>query len=94
MSSRSDVADKIAETLVELGLNDSYGVNVGKADNNKCYHVTFCKARVLDGAVKFYGPKFVLVSWMTAFRDMPHKGTEKFSSVDAAVKFIKESFVR
>lgn len=94
MSVRSEIADGFAEYFHNVNLDDSYGVNVGKGDNNKCYEVTFCKARVLDGLVKVYGPKFIVVKWMTAYRDMDHKGMEKFVSFNDAIDFIKTNFVR
>ena len=95
MSDRSVLADRIATQLKASGLDDSYGVDVRQtADKGKPYIVSFCKARVLDGYVTIYSPKFLLVKWQTAFRDMPHKGVEKFTSEAAAMQFIQDSFVR
>lgn len=95
MSVRSDLADRIADQLKEVGLNDAYGVNVGQSHvKGKPYVISFCKARVLDGQVTMYGPKFVLVKWLTAFRDTSASGQEKFDSVDDAMNFIKKTFVR
>jgi hypothetical protein len=95
MSARSDLADSIAEQLIDLDLNDAYGVNVGQSHvKGKPYVISFCKARVLDAQVTLYGPKFVLVKWQTAFRDMQRDGQEKFDSVADAMSFIKTSFVR
>ena len=94
MSVRSDIADRFANAFNANRLNDSYGVSVGKGGGDRYYTVTFCKARVLDGVVNVYGPKFILVKWMTQFRDMPHKGQEKFESEGDALKFIQDYFVR
>jgi hypothetical protein len=95
MSARSDLADRIAQFCKNIGLDDSYGVSVGQSHvKGKPYVITFCKARSLDGQVTLYGPKFVLVKWQTAFRDMPHTGQEKFDSVEDALDFIHESFFR
>lgn len=95
MSARSDFAAKLAAQLVDLGLNDCYGVDVGQSHvKGKPYVITFCKARVLDAQLTVYGEKFILVKWMTAFRDMPHTGQEKFTSEAAAMQFVKDSFVR
>lgn len=89
-------ADKLADFCKQNGLNDSYGVDVGQVTEKgkTLYHVTFCKARVLVGVIKVYSPTFVLVKWMTQFRDMPHKGQEVFKSQSAAEQLIKTSFVR
>jgi hypothetical protein len=94
-SARSDLADSIATQLKAAGLDESYGVAVGQSHvKGKPYVISFAKARVLDGQVTLYGPKFLLVKWVTAFRDMPHTGQEKFDSVADAMAFINSSFVR
>jgi hypothetical protein len=95
--SRRQTVDEIKETLLFGDLSDSYGINESKEVDKKGkshYSVTFCKARVLDGVVKIYSNKFILVSWMTGYRDMPHKGQEVFRSCADAKRFIQKSFVR
>lgn len=95
-SAREELANHLADTCTQLGLNEVYGVNVSKdTEKGKTYYaVTFCLARILDGIIKVYSPKFILVKWQTQFRDMPFKGQEKFTSEEEAAKFIKSNFVR
>ena len=96
ISAREALADSIREKCVEFCMNDSYGANVFKDSlNGKSYYaVSFCIGRILDGSVKIYSPKFILVKWITQFRDMPHTGQQKFDSAEAAITFIKANFVR
>ncbi len=95
MSARSEFAEKLADQLVALGLNDAYGVNILQSHvRGKPYVITFCKAATLDAQLTVYGEKFILVKWQTAYRDMPRDGQEKFDSEAAAMQFVKDSFVR
>lgn len=94
MSPREDVAQELFETIKFGGLDEVYGASKGRSADNKCWEVTFCKARVLDGVIRVYSPKFILVKWQTAFRDMQHKGQEKFTSVNDAKSFLQLSFIR
>ncbi len=57
------------------------------------WSVTFAKARYLDGQIKIYSERFILVKWKTAFRTMAPEGQEVFRSEDAARDFIGRSFV-
>jgi hypothetical protein len=94
-SARSDLADSIASQLKAAGLDDAYGVLIGQSHvKGNPYVISFCKSRVLDGQVTLYGPKFLLVKWQTAYRDMPRDGQEKFDGVADAMAFINSSFVR
>jgi hypothetical protein len=95
-SPREDVADHLVETCAFGGLNDSYGIMKSKATDKKgktYWNVTFCKARYLDGVIKVYSERFILVKWKTAYRSMAPEGQEVFKSEDAARDFIVKSFV-
>ncbi len=91
MSERQMVAEMIADKLKALGLDEVYGVNVGK--EGRCYAISFCTARTLDGSVKYYGPKFVQVKFQTAYRALPQNGSYVYTSVEDALRFIEEAFV-
>ena len=91
MSARSEAAQKISEKLFEYDLNEVYGINVGF--EGRCYHISFCKARILDGSVRYFGDKFVQVTWQTAIRAMPQNGNAVFTSAENALEFIRLAFV-
>ena len=96
-SPRESVAQELYETCLFGGLNESYGASMGKrtdAKGKSYWDVSFCKARTVDGTVKVYSEKFILVKWQTQFRDMPHQGQEVFKNVNAAKSFLVKSFVR
>ncbi|HRC95212.1 MAG TPA: hypothetical protein PK317_00285 [Coprothermobacter proteolyticus] len=96
-SPREDVAQELLETVVFGGLDEVYGASKEKrtdAKGKSYWDVSFCKARTVDGTVKVYSEKFILVKWQTQFRDMPHQGQEVFKNVNAAKSFLVKSFVR
>lgn len=91
MSARSDAAQQISEKLYDFELNEVYGINVGF--EGRSYHISFCKARILDGVVRYFGDKFVQVTWQTGIRSMPQHGNAVFTSAEAALEFIRLAFV-
>lgn len=97
MSPRQQVAQNLADTCMFGDLNDVYGVSVEKSTDKggkAHWSVLFCKARVLDGAIRVYSPNFIMITWQTAYRDLPAKGKEVFRSEAAAKEFLIKSFVK
>lgn len=96
MSPRQEVAQNLADTCVFGGLNDSYGVSVTKSEEKgkTFWSVTFAKARILDGVIKVYSPKFILVKWRAAICDLPAHGQEVFRSEADAKSFLIRQFVQ
>jgi hypothetical protein len=94
MSVREKLSMDMINFLNENGLNEVYGVIEGYGENKKYRCLTFCKARVLDGEIRIYGENCVMVKWETAFRDMSHRGMERFGSLQDAKYFISKNFVR
>jgi len=43
--------------------------------------------------VRYYGDKFVQVTWQTAIRAMPQNGAAVFTSADDAMEFVRLAFV-
>ena len=65
-SSRQLIAERLADFCIKGNLNDCYGVNVTRVapDKGKTHwSVLFCKARRLDGCIRIYGERFILVKW-------------------------------
>lgn len=96
MSPRESVQEELNDTLVCLGLNDVYGIIRGKDTDKKgkSYRsLTFCKAKILDGSIHIYSPRFILVKWQTAIRRLPHKGQEVFRDVTSAKRWFQENFI-
>jgi hypothetical protein len=95
-SPREDVAQELLETIKFGGLDEVYGASLSKevdAKGKSFYSVTFCKSRVLDGVIKVYSERFVMVKWQTQYRDLPAKGQVVCkNSWDA--KSLIQSFIR
>lgn len=65
-SLRGEVAHNLAETCIFGALNDSYGVTCEKAVDSKGkshWSVLFCKASVLDGVIRVYSERYILITW-------------------------------
>jgi|TARA_B110000444_G_scaffold253260_1_gene283824 hypothetical protein len=92
MSQREDILRRLVDILQEKGLGEVYGIIEGISPDNKYRSATFCQAKVTDGEVRVYGPKFIQVNWTTANRSLPHKGSEIFKSEEDAINFIKNTF--
>ena len=88
---RTEVVDKIEEFLLENGLDEVYGVL--REDEAKYASLTFCKARDLDGSIKVYGPRFILVQYQTRIGDLPRKDSAVFESVEDTLEFLRLAFV-
>lgn len=99
-SIRSQVAQNLVDTCVFGSLNDSYGVMLTKdtdKKNKSFWGITFCKARILDGYIRVYSEKYILITWETAIRDLPRKGSQvcrnEYEAKDFLVKTFIERFV-
>jgi hypothetical protein len=91
MSARQELAQRIADFIVNNRLTVPYGGDVIKSGNH--YTVLFSKAATLDGVVNVYGPKFIQVTYQTAYRAMPRTGKPVFESEASAVDFLDKAFV-
>jgi hypothetical protein len=91
MGYRTDITDQFEEFLTDNGLDDAYGIV--RTEGSKFHGLTFCKARNLDGSVRVYGPKFILVEYRTRYGDLPNHERVVFESVENAMDFIRLAFV-
>ena len=69
LSLRGEVAQNLADTCIFGNLNDAYGVSLEKAVDSKGkshWSVLFCKARVLDGVIRVYSERFIMITWRGA----------------------------
>ena len=96
MSPREEAAQDLLEVCIFGGLSDGPGALKTKGEDSKgksYWSVTFCKARELDGEIKVYSERFILITWNTAYRDLPKSGREVFKSVHDA-RFFMRNFIR
>ena len=92
VSPRAQITDEIVEFLHKNHLNSPY-LNSDISNDKKYRYIIFSKPRVLDAEVRVYNPKFIMVSWQTAYRVLPHRDKRAFSSAKDAMNFIKAAFV-
>jgi hypothetical protein len=94
-SAREQIAERIAAFIRSNSLNSPFGGDVVLSRRGKipCYLVDFAKPRVLDGSIRVFGPKFIQIKYMTAYRALPHKDGVVFDSEENAIAFIKAAFV-
>jgi len=95
MSTRQELAQRIADFIRDNRLTTPYGGDVNKAGNH--YSVLFADVAagtgVLDGVVNVYGPKFIQISYMTQYRALPHRANPVFESEANAIDFLNKAFV-
>lgn len=97
VSPRQQIAINLADVCIFGSLNDSYGVIKSKQEDSRgraYWSVSFCKAKILDGTIKVYGPSFILIEWQTAIRDMAAKGSIVCKSEIQAREFLTDNFIR
>lgn len=92
-SPRNLLAIDIAQTIIDGGLTQPFGGDVTLVTQPKPhYSIAFAKPRILDGSVEVYAPTFVVVSWETGIRDLPHRAKRVYTAENAK-KFIQLAFV-
>ena len=94
VSPRQQVALNLADTCIFGALNDSYGVSCEKAVDSKGkahWSVLFCKARVLDGVIRVYSERYILITWQgMGERNGKHVARSEHDAKDFLVnRFIK-----
>lgn len=88
---RTEIVDQIEEFLLDNGLDEVYGVL--RTDEARYSGLTFCKARDLDGSIRVYGPKFILLEYRTRIGGLPAHDRAVFESVDDTLEFLRLAFV-
>jgi hypothetical protein len=91
VSPRHEAALKIADTLMCLGLDDCYGVEMQRAIDKKGkqhWSILFCKARTVDGVVRVYSDRFIMIAIQQ------RRGAEKFTSPRDAQAWLVREFAR
>jgi hypothetical protein len=90
VSPRQRAALEIQDTLFCLGLDEVYGISLTRATDakgKKYWSITFCKARTIDGVVKVYSDRFIVIKIQQRDRGMPSRFT---SALEAKQWLVKE----
>jgi hypothetical protein len=92
MSVREDIMRQIASYIERNGLASVYS-GYGLSKDKKYRYILISKPRVLDGEIRIYGPKFILISYQTAYRELPHNDRRVFTSAEDMLNFLQWAFV-
>lgn len=91
MSEREEIQNRFVEWFVDNELAEVYGALTGQQKQYRS--VTFCKSAILNGEVRIYSPKWILVTWDTTIKSLSENGKKKFNNEEDAKEFIKHHFV-
>jgi hypothetical protein len=95
MSTRQELAQRIADFIRDNRLTTPYGGDVVRQKNY--YTVLFSDVAggtgCLDGAVDVWGEKFIQISYQTQYRAMPSQAWPVFESEAATIDFLNKAFV-
>lgn len=92
MSKRQELMIEISDFVNENGLAGVYS-GFGLSSDKKFRYVLLSKPRILDGEIRIYGPKFLMLRYQTAIRDLPHEDRRVFTSVENLYQFLKYAFI-
>lgn len=92
MSIREDIMREIQSYVERNYLSSVYGGS-GLSKDKRYRYILISKPRVLDGEIRIYGPKFILINYQTAYRSLPHNDRRVFTSAQDMLKFIQWAFV-
>jgi len=92
MSKREEIMDQISEFIEENHLARVYSGS-GVSSDKKYRYVLFSLPRNLDGEVRIYGPRFILVRYQTRYGSLPHRDNRVFTSAQNAIQFLQKAFV-
>jgi hypothetical protein len=90
-SPRHEAALRIADTLMCLGLDDCYGIEMQRATDKKGrnhWSILFCKARTVDGVVRVYSDRYIQITIQQ------RRGAERFTSPRDAQAWLVREFAR
>ena len=90
-SPRHEAALRIADTLMCLGLDDCYGVEMQRAIDKKGkshWSILFCKARTVDGIVRVYSDRYIQIVIQQ------RRGAQRFTTVRDAQSWLVREFAR
>jgi hypothetical protein len=90
VSERSECAERIADFIKKSGLTNPFGGDVQKS--GKYYGVLFAIPRTLNGLVRVYSQKFILVECQG--KAAPgYEWKAVYENEAAAIDFLKKAFV-
>ena len=94
MSPREEATNKIYDACSEFDLFQVYGGDTGYSDDKKYRFILICRSCNLDGTIRVYSPKYIMVQCKTRYKNLPFGTfTKVFKSADETIAFLKAAFV-
>lgn len=92
MSVREDIMNEIADFVSDNRLASVYS-GCGLSGDKRYRYVLISIPRNLDGEIRIYGPKFILLRYTTRYGSLPHNDNRVFTSKENLIKFLQSAFV-
>jgi hypothetical protein len=95
VSESQQIAERIAEFIIENGICNPYGGSVSEENKNgkKYKSVAFSQPSNLDGEVRVYNKGFIYIGYQTRYGGLPHHGNHTFKNEQDTLAFLKAAFV-
>lgn len=97
LSPREQVAQDICAYLVFADLSQVYAGGYSKLTDKKgksYYSIPFCRARTVDGIIKVYSERWIAVSWVTSYRNLPPRTNTVYKNQNDLKAELTAFFVR
>ena len=92
MSAREELMKEVL-SFVERNYLASVYSGYGLSKDKKYRYILISRPRVLDGEIRIYGEKFLLLKYITGYRSLPHNDNRVFTSTEDLIKFLQLAFV-
>jgi hypothetical protein len=89
MSERSEIAERFAQFICDNNLANPFGGDVDQSGDKRYYGVLFSVPRILDGFLRVYSPKYILIECQGRLCTQ----NAVYSSEADAMQFMKLAFV-
>ena len=86
MSARAEVAERIADFINEKHLAQVFGGEVSQSGDKRYYSILCSLPRTLDGFIRVYSPKFILIQLQGPLADGEHSAV--YESEQDAISFL------
>ena len=92
MSKRQEIMNEISDFVSNNRLAGVYSGS-GLSEDKRYRYILLSRPRVLDGEVRVYGEKFLLVRFTTKYNSLPRNDNRVFTSKEDMINFLQLAFV-
>jgi hypothetical protein len=92
MSKREELMKEVLSFVERNYLASVYG-GCGLSEDKKYRYILISKPRVLDGEIRIYGEKFLLLKYTARYGSLPRNDRRVFTSAEDLLKYLQLAFV-